>query len=898
MKPSKLTICGINSYVTPQTVDFNKLAEGNLFGIFGATGSGKSTILDSIVIALYGTSDRDNLSNIINVNCTDAYIKFEFELERNGEVNLFEVARNFKVRPSGLNSGANLINKTTNQTLGDSTDKVNSVIEAMLGISKREFLKCVALPQNEFDQFLLDTPAERKKSVAKLFNLDHFGEDLNRKVKTRLDILNAKQLALTEQLKTFDELSEENQKKLEVEIFETKKVVTLLLKQIDDLQFELNDLDKKYTTSVKLSDAKRNLSDINSREVYFLALKISIDTYNNNKDNLQKFALMRDKLIKLDDVNERQKVAKFELEHNTDKLNKLDAELSDLKDKQNLLSTELNVFKLSLEKKKLLMREIDENNAKVKSLKEQHSKNLDALLIIDERERKVNARIKEVLAEIDLVNQSIKENDRLINKFHEVMLLSESEGFVEKLNDLKYGINQTNLEEVEDYRVHRDILNLVAKINKYVNVYNNKLIKRDELTAELGCTVENLQHAQKELIKTQNSLSSKLNELNKKHNDLYASNIAYNLDENNLKEEVAKLKSEILALNQETKNHENAIKEFDSLKDCSTEINDLIVLIEESENRKVELMQLVAKNNSTIKALEVEQKYLNDEVETIKSEIPAGFDIGAIESEINESNYEQHVADLNNFEKQQTYFQTLVESLEGELGGVSVDVKLVEEKRETLQNLTNQLNEAKVKLGIDETNFENNNKLLVRQNEIETELHLVNTDLRLTQKLASYISKNALVDFVSEEYLYLISEYANKFIYSISRGKYMLKYSAKNVGEFVAVDNFNGGALRSIKTLSGGERFIFSLGLALGVSQSIAVNNNKSFNFFFIDEGFGNLSDDYIEDVLNCFDSLIKLDFTVGFISHVEKMQEYITNKVIVKKDSNDEGTIIEQYFN
>ena len=88
------------------------------------------------------------------------------------------------------------------------------------------------------------------------------------------------------------------------------------------------------------------------------------------------------------------------------------------------------------------------------------------------------------------------------------------------------------------------------------------------------------------------------------------------------------------------------------------------------------------------------------------------------------------------------------------------------------------------------------------------------------------------------------------------------------------------------------------MGLALGVSQSIAVNNNKSFNFIFIDEGFGNLSDDYIEDVLNCFDSLIRLDFTVGFISHVEKMQEYITNKVVVKKDSNDEGTIIEQYFN
>ena len=145
MRPSKLTIYGINSYVTEQTVDFKKLSEGNLFGIFGATGSGKSTILDSIIIALYGNSDRDNLSNIINLNLKEAYIKFEFELDRNNEVNTYEVTRTYKLRPSGLNSAAYLINKTTNEVLGDSTDIVNGKIEEMLGISKREFLKCVAL---------------------------------------------------------------------------------------------------------------------------------------------------------------------------------------------------------------------------------------------------------------------------------------------------------------------------------------------------------------------------------------------------------------------------------------------------------------------------------------------------------------------------------------------------------------------------------------------------------------------------------------------------------------------------------------------------------------------------------------------------------------------------------
>ena len=139
----------------------------------------------------------------------------------------------------------------------------------------------------------------------------------------------------------------------------------------------------------------------------------------------------------------------------------------------------------------------------------------------------------------------------------------------------------------------------------------------------------------------------------------------------------------------------------------------------------------------------------------------------------------------------------------------------------------------------------------------------------------------------------LITQFSNKFVYNISKGKYMLKYA----GEFYVVDNFNGGITRGVKTLSGGERFIISLSLALGISQSIAINNNKKFNFFFIDEGFGSLSDNYIENVLNSFDALIKLGFTVGFISHVEKMQTYINNRIVVTKNSNEEGSIIKQYY-
>ena len=60
-----------------------KCYENKIFGIFGETGSGKTTILDSIILALYGVSDRDNLQNIINVNTKDAYVEYTFEMEEN-----------------------------------------------------------------------------------------------------------------------------------------------------------------------------------------------------------------------------------------------------------------------------------------------------------------------------------------------------------------------------------------------------------------------------------------------------------------------------------------------------------------------------------------------------------------------------------------------------------------------------------------------------------------------------------------------------------------------------------------------------------------------------------------------------------------------------------------------
>ena len=192
------------------------------------------------------------------------------------------------------------------------------------------------------------------------------------------------------------------------------------------------------------------------------------------------------------------------------------------------------MFKVSIEKKKLLLEDFDNNKMQVKNLKEKHSKKLDELLIVSEHLKKVEGNLEEVLLNIENVQDEINKNEKLLKRINDVILLSESEGFIEKLVDLKFGINQTNLDEVEDYKIHRDILALMAKINKYISSYKTKLTKRDEIIKELNINIENLQSANKELIKTQTELSNKLGALNKKQNEIYQSKVEYVSDVNSI----------------------------------------------------------------------------------------------------------------------------------------------------------------------------------------------------------------------------------------------------------------------------------------------------------------------------------------------------------------------------
>ena len=182
MKPVKLQFKGINSFSEQTEIDFEKLTKSGIFGIFGDTGSGKSTILDCINFALYGKVERSKEKlDIINYRCDAAEVKFEFDVINEGKRKRYIAERVLK-KKSGLHKAALYEDGVC---VADNATTVNKKVTAVLGIDAEDFRKCIALPQGEFSQFVKSQPSERIALIERLFSLYKYGDRLKERLKAR-----------------------------------------------------------------------------------------------------------------------------------------------------------------------------------------------------------------------------------------------------------------------------------------------------------------------------------------------------------------------------------------------------------------------------------------------------------------------------------------------------------------------------------------------------------------------------------------------------------------------------------------------------------------------------------------------------------------------------------------
>ena len=162
-------------------------------------------------------------------------------------------------------------------------------------------------------------------------------------------------------------------------------------------------------------------------------------------------------------------------------------------------------------------------------------------------------------------------------------------------------------------------------------------------------------------------------------------------------------------------------------------------------------------------------------------------------------------------------------------------------------------------------------------------------DFACYERLKKLLEGNKFMEFVAEEYLQTVALNASKRLLSLTGGRYFLRYD----GGFFVGDNFDGGNLRTVSTLSGGETFLVSLSLAIALSAEICARSLRPNEFFFLDEGFGTLDEKLVDVVMDSLEKLKNENLTVGIISHVEELKHRISRKLSVKKATEKHGSQI-----
>ena len=157
--------------------------------------------------------------------------------------------------------------------------------------------------------------------------------------------------------------------------------------------------------------------------------------------------------------------------------------------------------------------------------------------------------------------------------------------------------------------------------------------------------------------------------------------------------------------------------------------------------------------------------------------------------------------------------------------------------------------------------------------------------------------KIELETYVQMAYFDRILRRANLRLMTMSSGQYELKRQENGENkkgkaglELDVVDHYN-GTVRSVKTLSGGESFQASLSLALGLSDEVqSYSGGVQLDTMFVDEGFGSLDEDALNQAVKALAGLAQGNRMVGIISHVTELKDRIEKKILVSKSKGQGG--------
>lgn len=911
MKPVRLVMSAFGPFAEEVTIDFTKLGDSGLYLVTGDTGAGKTTIFDAISYGLYGTPSgefRDGKMFRSKYAKDGAKTFVELTFISKGKQYVVRRVPEY-VRPKDRGEGTTVQKAEAVLSYPDDRlpvtkiSEVDSAIREIVGLDQKQFSQITMLAQGEFRKMLL-SPTEEKQKIFR----DIFATEFYEKLQKQLSWKSSRMR------------EEYNNRK------------NSIMHDVDALEYG-----EGFARSEELLQFKENGQLIGKEEFKRLMDclieddRVMLDEYGSVlktvEDSLEKLnscigvANERQKAVcELQQIDEKLELSKTSLVNAKSRLERADNEMQ-VVEQLNAEAVRIEMklvdyqqytaLKKELYEKQAVISEIEKQQGKCRKELEQceedekrwqgiveNNKEADKQIILSEQ--KLTA-VKERRAEIEDLMQDNKSGLRLESAYKQKVNIYE-----EISTEYEHTLKRYAEEEKRFFDAQAGILAEKLEDNQPCPVCGSLNHPSPAVKVEEVVTREQLDEKKEHLEKLRNRCQDasltvvQSREQLEQHKKLCAEKMQKLFGEvwvkdDELKQECSHVMAQITECEKEFNQWKQAKKEYDTasshLPKLVDRIKELTTQFQETEKEKV--------------ACQTKLEQLSEQLNVIRSGIQfdsmqeAKEEMDKLRKKARSLQEEQKKATLALQEVQQQIStqEGQKKSLETLLQNQSADEldsligerdRLLQEKRakEEMRNRVyarhqknSTLAERVYKAWCDFCAFEKNYIALKVLSET------ANGDLSGKDKIK-------LETYIQMSYFERVLAKANVRFLGMTNGQYEMVRSAQasnqksQSGLEINVYDYHTSSERSVKSLSGGETFMASLALALGLADEIQETvGGVHIDTLFVDEGFGSLDDDTLKRAIAALDKLTEGNRLVGIISHVSDLKSWIDKQIVVTKE-------------
>ena len=905
MKPLKLTMSAFGPYAGEVKVDFAQLGERGLYLITGDTGAGKTTIFDGITFALYGEASGNNReSDMFRSKYakeeTPTFVELEFQYRNE----VYRVRRNPEyLRPAKKGKGLTTekadaqLEYPDGKIITKSKEVTKAVVE-LIGLDRGQFTQIAMIAQGDFLKLLFAKTEDRSKIFREIFHTKEY-QILQERLKTMSGTLRIEYEQLTKSIQQYkteihsdderkDNTVEETLQFLACLIEDEKKTILECDHNLECLEEQIAGIQKAIGKAENQKRAEQELVRINEELAVWISRMPEIEEVLKAEEKRQP---EREKLA-LDIAGSEEKLSLYEeADHILEQKTKAEAQTSALKKEREDLKEKKEDGTGKLQKIKELLVQYQDLDARCVRLEQEEQK-------VKEEKAKV-CNFQKVLVEYRELAKRLKnaQEDYQKGNAESIRIRKIFEQMEQNFLDGQAGILAEHLEEGAPCPVcgathHPN----PAKIQestcteeelKRIKEKNQKLSDQVFLLSEKAG-------------KTKGQLEEKKKQLEETCKELFGE-IPQSIS-SSLEERVQCLHIQESTINEQRKRANQAIQQKKILEEQNEKGESYLKkwdeMLEEKERRYHEMERecaiLTERYEKAISVLSYTSK--KDALQALEKKIDQknALDLAYRSAE------EQYRTTKETIQSKTAKIQTLQEQLDGFQD--SKYAELLEQQQSCMQKKR----EILLKKEKTVTDYQMNKRV---ENAIQGQfekLQNVEEQWKMVKALSNTANGNVsgkekimLETYIQMSHFNRIIARANTRFMMMSGGQYELKRreTAENLRsqsglELDVIDHYN-GSIRSVRTLSGGESFQASLALALGLSDEIQSEaGGIQLDAMFIDEGFGSLDEETLDQAVKALLNLADGNRLVGIISHVAELKERIEKQIIVTKQKSDGSTV------